>query len=184
MSEYDYRLLHHTVSGFDRPRLLLETWRLRFIDLATLRQYLRLAWFDCEFPYDALAAEEWREIFDAAGFTDDGQPAIPPDRIRLYRGAPYQYRRGWAWSQYAFVALAYARQQRRSSNGSGPSMLWTTVAPGSALLFVGDIHREYAVDTTDLVIAPADAVIDPDDYATYEEYMRAFAERSVRMRRW
>ncbi|MGP4058496.1 hypothetical protein ACTWP6_27350 [Mycobacterium sp. 4D054] len=184
MSEYDYRLLHFTVSGFDRPRLLLEAWRLQLINVATLRQYARLAWYDCEFPYDALAAEEWRDIFDAAGFTDDGQPASPPESVRLFRGAPYQYRRGWAWSEYAFVALAYAKQQRRSSNGSGPAMLWTTVAPGSALLFVGDIHREYAVDTTDLIITPVGAAVDPDDYASYDEYMQAFAESSVRTRRW
>lgn len=135
------------------PAVLLAAWRHQRITARQLRELLYIVWSYAEYPQDYISDDDWRDMFRAAGYTSHGQPATPPDRIQLFRGSPWEYRRRWSWTDNLPCAQIHA-QGGIAWRKEG--IVWTLTAPASAIL----LHRnhidfeEYVVDTDGLEIRP------------------------------
>jgi hypothetical protein len=106
------------------------------------------AWSAAEHPQDALHEDEWRYLFEFAGYTVDGVPAPRPTApVQVYRGADEAHRLGWSWTDDRKLAAWFAR---RWSAGQ----VWTLFAPPYRLLARISDQRpgesEFVVDTTGL----------------------------------
>lgn len=156
------------------PILLHHAWRRNLIGANELAELIAIVWARAHAPLTLLPTATWREMFNSAGFTDCGVPAAPPERVRLYRGAPAEYRSQWYWTQDPAVATAFAFWHQ-----SRDARVWTTVAPAASLLchyreirtplvrrvgaalgspdytIGGPNFDEWAVDTSGLDIQPA-----------------------------
>lgn len=113
-------------------------------------RYVSQAWLTAGSPHRVLGRAEWRELFDLAGYTDNGVPAVRPSQVlRLFRGAPPAYRHCWSWTEDLVVAEDYA-----ASRPDG--RMWVAeVEPGRLLArSVSTTEREYVVDTRGLAIEP------------------------------
>lgn len=136
------------------PAILLTAWMGKRIDTDTLAAVIGDVWSSAEFPMDYLRQADWLEMFRAAGYTSEGEPATPKP-VRLYRGAPYTYRRRWSWTDDLDRAKWFATKYRRL-----PGRVWVLDAPAESLLcYVGGYRqeREYVVNTKGLKITPHDA---------------------------
>lgn len=108
-------------------------------------------WSMAEYPETAIDADEWRDMFETAGYTVDGHPATPPARIRLYRGAAEDRRDGMAWTSDRAVAERFATG---SLNGRTAGRLYTAEVEGWRLYchHNGRDEAEYVIDTDGLHI--------------------------------
>lgn len=111
------------------------------------------AWSMAEYPERCLDQDDWRDLFELAGYTVDGKPAARPSHaLVLWRGCPDSRRDGWSWTGDRAVAERFAsgRHYRRDAGE-----LWRAeVEPWR--LFAHDNGRnecEYVVDTVGLDIS-------------------------------
>ena len=100
-------------------------------------------------------ADTWRDLFELAGYTEDGKPAErPAEPLTLYRGSVPERKALWSWTDNREVAARYAsgNYYRRPSG-----ILWVaTVDPWRLLARNTDRSEyEYVVDTEGLVIVEA-----------------------------
>jgi hypothetical protein len=66
-------------------------------------------WSMSEYPDSHLDHWEWRELFDLAGYTEDGEPAQRPTApLTLYRGSVPERKADWSWTDNRDVAAKYA----------------------------------------------------------------------------
>lgn len=140
------------------PGLLAYAWWLRRIETATLTSLVSDVWSDAEYPQRSLRADDWRDLFSAAGFTIDGKAADrPTEPVRLYRGSPKSMRRRWSWTSSVETAERFATGRLR---GRQLGQVWTVLAPPDVLLCVcgGRDEREHVIDTRGLKIVGAPAV--------------------------
>jgi len=144
------------------PELLQELVEERLLTTWAVRRYVGSAWSGCEYPEDALRSEQWSELFLWAGYTVDGKRAdLPASPLVLFRGASYERRYGWSWTDDCNVARWFAD---RSSGGypASPASVWqATVEPWR--LFARNVSTregepEYVVDTDDLDITECERV--------------------------
>jgi len=166
--------VHTAMCHLDRnlsPVLLQRLYEERLLTRRAATRWVGQAWSGCEFPETALDAEEWQYLFWRAGFTVDGRRADLPDApLVLYRGATYERRDGWSWTDDIEVARWFARR----INGEGwqtycsfqgpafhrvresPAVVWkATVEPDR--LYAGNLSArrgepEYVIDTDGLDI--------------------------------
>jgi hypothetical protein len=143
------------------PRVLMDVYLNTSIpDDRWLQILVPDAWAMCEFPLSALDRDEWRILFDAAGYTIDGVRRPRPRKPRrLYRGAAEEYRDRWSWTEDRAVAGRFADRYQSVWHGR----VWTVVAPPDRVLakFTGRSEvcgreAEWVVDVTGLDITLAD----------------------------
>ncbi|MGY1730640.1 hypothetical protein ACI798_03895 [Geodermatophilus sp. SYSU D01045] len=111
------------------------------------------AWCSAEWPLQALDRDTWRDLFRAAGYTDDGhRRARPRDVARLYRGADEDHRYGWSWTS----DLARARWFAERPIHDTPGLVWVAIVePAQMLAKIQDRREaEVVVDTEGLSIQP------------------------------
>lgn len=109
-------------------------------------------WSTSEYPDAYLDPDDWRSLFDEAGYTVDGVRAAYPDQpVQLWRGSVPERRDHWSWTDDRTVAVRYASGGFRRQ----PGKLWTaTVDPWRLLAQNTDrAEAEYVVDTDGLDIA-------------------------------
>lgn len=135
----------------DGPAILFDAWFGNEIDSGTLAAVIGDVWCAAEYPEQAITDGGWQHMFGVAGYTEDGVSMAPPSEIRLYRGAPPEFKSGMSWSSDIEVAKKFATGGLR---GRKPGRLYTTVAGGDSLLaFISDRQEhEYVVDTEGLEI--------------------------------
>ena len=119
------------------------------------------AWCGAEWPLRVLEEETWRYLFDLAGYTVDGIPTTrPAEPVTLFRGADFEHRLGWSWTDHPSTAAWFAQR----SIWPAPGLTWeATVAPERLLARIGrgEVGRgeaEWVVDPAGLVVAPYRAV--------------------------
>lgn len=152
LAEFETRLLH--VGRVNGPALLFDAWFGGQITQTTLAATIGPVWSDAEYPL-ALGQWAWRELFAAAGYTVDGQPAErPAGPVRLYRGATPNLRRRWSWTTDSSVAERFAAGDLR---GRLPGKVYEIDAPPASLLCAINDRDEFerVVDTRGLRIREA-----------------------------
>lgn len=131
------------------------------------------AWSAVEFPHQALAEGEWRELFDFAGYTREGVPADrPTEPLTLWRGALAEHRRGWSWTDDLDLARWFADRPLTDRRGRvwvatvEPARLlaristFRTVEPARLLAGLSQAQTgepQYVVDARGLDVADNDA---------------------------
>lgn len=133
------------------PFLLAEAWDTGVVGAAEVASCVGSVWSGSEFPDSALGHPRWRELFQAAGFTRDGEPAERPDQpLELWRGTVPERCRDWSWSTDRTLAERYANGGFRRPTGR----LYRVVAPPATLLaaYNGRAESEYVIDTHGLDI--------------------------------
>jgi hypothetical protein len=114
-----------------------------------------VVWSMDEYTHETVDEAQWKELFEAAGYTEDGHPAPRPrEPIRLYRGSTLEHRRGGSWTTSYAIAQWYATS---GTGGRPQGAVWTVVAPPERLLChnTGREEDEYVLDTTGLTIEEA-----------------------------
>lgn len=117
------------------------------------RTVVPAAWSAAEFPMIQLDAEEWRDLFDLAGYTMDGRPAERPgESLTLWRGALPEYRDGWSWTEDRDLAQWFAERPHNRADGR----VYAAIVEPSRLLARISQERagenEYVVDARGLRI--------------------------------
>ncbi|MCW2899516.1 MAG: hypothetical protein JWO67_1781, partial [Streptosporangiaceae bacterium] len=113
------------------PSHLSEAYSYCTITADTVTALIGGIWSGAEFPDRHLDRDEWRWLFDVAGFTVDGKPADRPDRpVLLYRGSVPERRTDWSWTTDRTVAERFAA----GSGGRPPARIYVLLAPPEALL--------------------------------------------------
>ena len=111
------------------------------------------AWSIAGFSHEALTQPRWLDLFKEAGYAVDGHLAPEPtEPIRLYRGAPDDYRHGLAWTR----DLSTARRFADGTEGRHVGTVWVAdVPPANLLAFIHyGFEYEYIVDTAGVEIRP------------------------------
>ena len=122
---------------------------------STVTALIGSVWSNAEFPDRYLERDEWRYLFDVAGYTVDGKPALrPTEPVELWRGSVPERRGDWSWTADRTVAERFANGMR----GRLPGRIYRVVAPPEALLCCNTERgeAEYVVDTTGLTIEEVD----------------------------
>ncbi|MDN5918775.1 MAG: hypothetical protein L0I76_27400 [Pseudonocardia sp.] len=126
--------------GHERaPALLVELTEADLLPAEVLPRAVADAWTGPRRPTHRLDPEQWVELFGAAGYAVDGEPAPRPGApVRLYRGDVDEHRAGMTWTEDRERATA------------GCATAWTTLAAPEALLarFTAADGGEYVVDPT------------------------------------
>lgn len=136
------------------PEFLGEAYAEGKVTGDTVTVLVGSVWSSAEYPDRHLDHDTWRWLFDAAGFTVDGERADrPAEPMRLYRGSVPERRTDWSWSRDVKVALKFAAGVR----GRPPGRLWAATVPPWRMLAVntGRGEDEVVVDTRGLEIAEA-----------------------------
>lgn len=123
------------------------------IGLDDVSEYAGAAWFrwgDCH-----LGREEWRELFEFAGYCEDDEPADrPAEPLTLWRGATPEHRANWSWTDSRDAALMFASGWMVQEE---LGLLWRAAVEPDRLLAKMTAARgfsEYVVDTDGLTIEP------------------------------
>ncbi|MFF2650363.1 hypothetical protein [Streptomyces sp. NPDC058045] len=109
-------------------------------------------WSMADRPDRELTHDEWRLLFDAAGFTIDGQRTPRPTQpTLLYRGSVPERRSDWSWTKSVAVARRYAAG---NVTGRAPGRLWVCTAPPAHMLTIntGRGEDEVVIDTRGLTV--------------------------------
>ncbi|MEV0626012.1 hypothetical protein [Nonomuraea wenchangensis] len=157
--------------GRGLSRRLYQTWQAGEIAGDDLRQALAVVWFEALYPLSWLALDQWRQLYDAAGFIVDGRAAPPCDRpVTLYRGVGMSRttRRlaakhtrgeirspeyGWSWTSSPADARFFADGLAQAAHDATPCVYQVTAQP-SAILARYRTNSEYVVDTRQLDTPP------------------------------
>lgn len=136
------------------PRITCELWDSGLLEPEAVTAGVPIAWCVCEFPEmgSSIGRRWWLEMFAAAGFTVDGQPADRPHgTLTLYRGATHARRRDMAWTSDLDLARHFASG---ALLGRMPGQVYRVVAPWTAVLAVvtDRAEHEHVIDTRGLKI--------------------------------
>lgn len=154
-----------TLGAARAPRLIYDCWVKGKIVRRTLRRHLGSIWHTSEIPDYWITHDQWRELFDAAGYThvrygtstspglfgsEVGEStARPTHPVVVYRGSILDRRDDWSWTANPTCA---ARWASGSVYNRPPGHVWVTTAPPENLLCRIDRWDQYVVDTTGLHI--------------------------------
>jgi hypothetical protein len=134
------------------PSLLADAYSQGKITDATVTALIGGIWSGAEYPDQHLDRDNWRQLFDVAGFTVDGTSAPrPTEPILLWRGTVPERRTDWSWTTVRTIAEGYANgTAARRPTGR----FYVTLAPPEALLCANNERgeAEYVVDTRGLTI--------------------------------
>ncbi len=101
-----------------------------------------------------LHRDEWRELFDLAGYREDDWPTDrPTEPLVLWRGATPEHRANWSWTDVRDAAIHYASGWLVQDE---IGLVWRAVVEPDRLLakLGGRRFNEYVVDTEGLAIEP------------------------------
>lgn len=119
------------------PLLLAEAyWANDLTDSAAVTACVGPSCSMAEFPERSLDPDEWRQLFDAAGYTVTGEDGLavravlPREPVVLWRGATQAGRLGWSWSSDRHVAERFANEMVRGRDAG--SMLDSGSGAGAA----------------------------------------------------
>lgn len=137
-----------------RAALLYDLWRDEKLDLTTYPESVAAAWTRAEYPERLIDSSGWVDLFDEAGYTNDGSPAQRPEQaFTLYRGGSVEEAGGrgfgMSWTMDLTVAKSFAFGRLR---GRPRGVVYTAeVLPCGLLAFIhksGRNEAEYVVDIT------------------------------------
>jgi len=134
------------------PALLCDLESEGLLSPALAAKFVGSAWSGCEYPDRALARDEWKGLFELAGYTVDGVAAERPvGPIRLYRGTVPERSGDWSWTDNIEVAKGYAAGTSACRPVGG---VYTAEVPAASLLARNNYRGEgeYVVDTEGLHI--------------------------------
>lgn len=149
--------LEHLISMAGRnygPTFLYEAYSADSIADDTVTALVGPIWSSAEFPDRHLDRDDWRWLFDVAGYTVDGKVAPRPGRpLTLYRGSVPERRTDWSWTTNRAVAERFAAGMR----GRGVGCVWVCEVPPEAMLAANTDRDEdeVVVDTRGLRITEA-----------------------------
>lgn len=138
------------------PQFLAEAYSADTVTAETVTALVGPVWSSAEFPDRQLDHETWRWLFDVAGFTVDGKPAVRPvEPMLLYRGSVPERWTDWSWTRDRAVAGRFAAGLR----GRGAGRVWVATVPPWRMLAINTERDEdeVVVDTRGLRIAEAGA---------------------------
>lgn len=141
------------------PALLCDLFQEGCLHAEAATAHVGSVWSMAEYPNQYLDTEDWRDLFDLAGFTIDGRLAArPTEPVRLYRGSVPERRTDWSWSTSREVAEKYAAGGFGGIYGRPAGVLWTALVPPEWLLAENTRRdeAEYVVDTDGLKIVRVD----------------------------
>jgi hypothetical protein len=132
----------------DGPSLLFDLYYGGALAVHLYPEVVAAVWSMAEFPANLLPPETWVELFEEAGYTQDGKPASRPEQpVTVYRGCHHERRFGMSWSTDRERAKWFA--DRFSGFGN---MYVFTAPPMSLLAFihheVGRGEEEYVIDSS------------------------------------
>lgn len=133
------------------PVFLATAYAENLVEADTVTALVGGIWSAAEFPDRYLDHDTWRWLFNVAGFTIDGKPAVrPAEPLTLFRGAVPERRTDWSWTRTRAVAERFAAGLR----GRGEGRLWVCTVPPSHMLAVNTERDEdeVVVDTRGLQI--------------------------------
>lgn len=120
--------------------ILATAWAQELIGVRALQSNIGWAWSGPEYPLQALGEDQWRELFQAAGYTYDGRRRARRKRpTLLYRGATKAGAQGWSWTTNVQTAESFAVGKMR---GRPIGCVWTVMAPPEAILAVITKQRD------------------------------------------
>ncbi len=133
------------------PALVMSLYDEGLLTSVAAAQVVPSAWNAVEFPSLALRYDDWRALFDLAGYTVEGKAAERPSTpIRLWRGAIPEHRTGWSWTDDRDLAQWFADRPHNSGRGA----VWRLDAePGRLLARIREQRpgeSEYVVDVRGL----------------------------------
>jgi len=137
------------------PWLLHTAYTQRKITAAVVAEVIGGVWSMADRPDRELDRDEWRTLFNAAGFTVDGErKPQPADAKLLFRGSVTERRTDWSWTYSIDVATKYADG---NVTGRSPGHLWVCMVPPEAMLAINTERDEdeIVVDTRGLDIREA-----------------------------
>lgn len=134
------------------PALLAALHDYGILTVDQLAAKIGEVWSMAEYPDRALGHDRWFELFDVAGYTENGNRAEPPaEPLTLYRGSVDNRRGDWSWTDDRTVAYRYADGQHyQRPRGT----VWrATVTPDRLLARNTERDEsEYVVNTAGLAI--------------------------------
>lgn len=147
--ELDAEMFTQACYALDRnegPALLFDLYHAGALDLGYHPSVVADVWKMAEFPERHFEMPEtWRDLFEAAGYTHDGQPAPRPSApVTVYRGCHHERRFGMAWTDDLERAQWFAARDL----GKGAGRVYVhRAAPRELLAFIDGRHeREYVLD--------------------------------------
>ncbi|WP_140403791.1 MULTISPECIES: hypothetical protein [unclassified Nocardioides] len=133
------------------PGLVISLYNEGLLNSDVAATVVPSAWSAAEFPSLQLEQEEWRDLFDLAGYTVDGKRAARPGAsLSLWRGAIPEHRLGWAWTDDREVAEWFAARPHNSGRGR---VFTAEVEPSRLLARISEQRpgeSEYVVDARGL----------------------------------
>lgn len=133
------------------PEFLQTAWSEGKVKAETVADLIGGIWSGAEFPDRLIDHDDWRYLFQVAGYTVDGVRQLRPTEPRtLYRGAVPERRTDWSWTWNRDVAERFAAGIRGRATG----VVWRCTVPPAHMLAVntGREEDEIVVDTRGLRI--------------------------------
>lgn len=141
--ELDAEMFSQACCALDRnegPALLFDLYHAGAIDIGYYPSVVADVWSMAEFPERHFEMPDtWRDLFEAAGYTHDGQPAPRPTApVTVYRGCDHERRFGMAWTDDLERAQWFA--DRNLGKGTGQVYVHRAV-PSELLAFIDASNR-------------------------------------------
>lgn len=152
---YDMEALRKSVGRQDAPLLL---WHLHEQGELLREDYAATSrfWTQAMIPRTAMPWANWRTLFEAAGFTRDGELADRPSQaLCLYRGSTEAGRLGNSWTRDRRTAQKYANGDLGLGRIRPRGELWiASVVPERLYAYDGRTdEEEYVIDTDGLSVS-------------------------------
>src|SRR5258705_3184552 len=132
------------------PALLFDLCFGGLLDLDEHPSVVADAWSSAEYPERSEEPYIWAELFRLAGYTHDGQPAVPPtEPLTVYRGCTPEGRKGMSWTSDLAIARRFAHGQLRGRALGHAYAL--DIAPDKLLAYIHETGRhgsEYVIGIT------------------------------------
>jgi len=123
------------------------------IGVDDVAEFAGVAWLYGADAY--MSRDEWRDLFEWAGYREDDQPAVPPaEPLVLWRGATPEHRANWSWTDGRDAAINFASGWFVQDE---IGLVWRAVVEPDRLLAKVSLrsgYAEYVVDTDGLLIQP------------------------------
>lgn len=149
MSSFMEMLYRHYGSHQRAEVLFDHVYTGKLTDPDGIAEAVPAVWSDAHLPVQNLGLNAWTELFEMAGYTDDGKKAErPADPITLYRCAEPRFVHRLAWTASLEVAEQFA-VINKARYGDRPRYLYKITAPPERLLahITDRDEDEYVVDT-------------------------------------
>lgn len=149
--ELDAKTFTQACHALDRNERLALLWDLHHagsLDIGRYPSVVADVWSMAEFPESHFdLPQTWRDLFEEAGYTHDGQPAPQPCQpVTVYRGCHHERRFGMSWTTDLDQARWFANREFRK--GAGQVYVFDA-PPVSLLAFIHESNRgeaEYVID--------------------------------------